>query len=148
MATGPPLSALADLLGVERVDGLLRRAAATAPGRTAVRWADGALSYAELDELSDRYAARLRALHGAPPGVVALTTDLDAHFAPAFFGILRSGGVPALVNPLLREDGLAHVLGISAARAAVAPPGLYERLSAVRERLPELAHLVPTHRAP
>ncbi|MFI8931151.1 AMP-binding protein [Streptomyces sp. NPDC053474] len=146
VASGPPLSTLSDLLGGPRIDDLLRRAAASAPGHPAVRTDHTSLCYAELDALADRFAAALHAIAGGPGGVVALTTALDAHFAPAFFGTVRSGNTPALVNPLLREAGLAQVLGICRARVAVVAPEVYERLAAVRGRLPELRHLVLTHR--
>ncbi|WP_432158443.1 MULTISPECIES: AMP-binding protein [unclassified Streptomyces] len=146
VAVGAPLDSLAGLIGGPRVDDLLRRAAAAAPGHPAVRVGDETVTYAELERLVERYAVGLRALLGGERSVVALTTTLDRYFAPAFFGVLRAGHVPALVNPLLREDGLAHVLGISAARAVLAPPELSDRLTAVRARLPELRHLVPTHR--
>ncbi|MGK3940222.1 AMP-binding protein [Streptomyces caeruleatus] len=146
VAAGAPLGSLSDLLGGPRIDDLLHRAAASAPHRAAVRTAEGTMDYAGLTALAERYADGLRALLGSSNAVVALTTTLDRHFAPAFFGILRSGNIPALVNPLLREDGLAHVLGISAARAVLAPPELHERLEGVRGRLPELRHLVLTHR--
>ena len=148
VAAGAPLSTLKGLLGGPRIDDLLHRAAAAAPGHTALRDGELALTYAELEELSDRYAAALHALPGAPGDVIAVTTALDQHFPPAFFGILRSGRVPALVNPLLREDGLAHVLRAGGARAVVTPPEVYERVAAVRHRLPEMRQVILTRRDP
>lgn len=145
-AAGVPLDTLGDLIGGPRIDDLLRRAAARTPGRDAVRDDEGTVTYRELESAADRYATGLRELTGDPVGVVAIATTLDRYFPPAFFGIARSGGVPALFNPLLRENGLAHVLAACSARVAVISPGLYERLASIRDRLPELRHVVLTHR--
>ncbi|SEG93572.1 Acyl-CoA synthetase (AMP-forming)/AMP-acid ligase II [Actinacidiphila yanglinensis] len=147
-AAGVPLDTLGDLIGGPRIDDLLHRAAAAAPDRVAVRDGASTTTYRELEALADRYAAGLAELTGGPGGAVAIATALDRWFPPAFFGIARCGGVPALFNPLLRENGLAHVLSACSARVAVIPPGLYERLASIRGRLPELRHVVLTHRDP
>src|SRR5215475_10733630 len=94
-----------------RVDELLSQAAAGRPDAVALRGPDGAeLSYAELDEQVSACAAALREVAGGPGTVIALGAALDPAFAVAFFGIARSGNVTTLVGPLLREDGLVHVL--------------------------------------
>ncbi|GAA2903595.1 hypothetical protein GCM10010524_39340 [Streptomyces mexicanus] len=73
---------------------------------------------------------------------------LDPVFCQAFSGIARSGNVSALVNPLLPPERLAHVLRVSGARVAVVSPAMVPVLTAVRDRLGDLAHLVLTHREP
>ena len=145
--TGPPLDTIADLIGGPRVDDLLRRAAERAPERFAVRTPRGDISYADLDSRVDAGAVALRRLVGTGE-VVALAAELHEAFTLAFFAISRSDNVSALINPLLREDGLVHVLGVAQARAAIVSPEVYQRLLPIRERLPELRHLVLTHRSP
>jgi long-chain acyl-CoA synthetase len=136
IATGPPLRVIDHLVSGPRVDDLLRRAAGDQPDRPAIRSADADLTYAELDDMSDRCAGALHAMLG-PGNVVALSLTLDHWFAVAFFGTVRSGNIPALVNPLLREEALGHVVALCGATAAIIAPEL-------RNRLPEMRTVIAT----
>ncbi|MFH8774791.1 class I adenylate-forming enzyme family protein [Streptomyces sp. NPDC017958] len=125
----------------ETLDGLLSRAAAARPGHPAVVAPDRVATFAELDESASALAGVLRTVLPGRGQVVAVAALLDPDFTVAYFGVARSGHVAAVVNPLLREDDLVHVLGLSGARAAFVDSGLYARLAAVRDRLPELEHV-------
>ena len=63
-------------------------------GKPAVR-----LTFAELDALCDRYAAGLRRMGLAPGERVLILAQPDEHFAPFVLGLLRAGGVVAMVDP-------------------------------------------------
>ncbi|MCX4856333.1 class I adenylate-forming enzyme family protein [Streptomyces canus] len=123
------------------LDGLLSRAAAARPGHRAVVTAERAMTFAELDTSASTLAGVLCARLTGRRQVVAVAAALDPDFAVAYFAVARGGHVAAVVNPLLREDDLAHVLNLSGARAAFVDAGLYPRLAAVRDRLPELEHV-------
>jgi long-chain acyl-CoA synthetase len=125
---------------------LLSRAVRLAPDRVALRSGPAALTFAELDQLATTCAVALRTLAGGADSVVALAGVLDPVFAIGLFGIARAGNVSALVNPLLREEGLAHVLATCRASTVVATPQMYRRLQPVRHLLRHLVHLVLTHR--
>ncbi|WP_153813321.1 class I adenylate-forming enzyme family protein [Streptomyces sp. SUK 48] len=142
-----PLNTLSAMLGGPRVDSLLSRAAARHPGKPALRGATGDIGYAELDARVSACAAALRELVGGPDEVIGIAAVLDPVFAVGYFGITRSRNVAAVVNPLLTEERLLHVLGTSACRALIVSPGLYPALAAIRNRLPELRHVVLTERA-
>ena len=142
---GPPLDTISGLLGGPRIDDLLRSTAGRAPDRLAIATADRGLTFAELDARADGLAVALHAVVGSGT-VVALAMVLDPSFAIAFNGIARSGNVSALVNPLLREEGLLHVLRSSGARVAIVPPDVHRRIEPLLGRLPELELLVLTHR--
>ncbi|MCX5199459.1 acyl--CoA ligase [Streptomyces sp. NBC_00249] len=144
---GPPLDTIAHLIAGPRVDHVLRRAAGRSPARTALRSPAGATSYAELDAQVDAFAAGLRALTGEG-AVVALASVLDPVFAQAFFGIARSGNTSALVNPLLPEERITHVLRSCQARVVIVSPSMLPVLTKVRDRLGELEHILLTHREP
>ncbi|BFO18356.1 hypothetical protein SHKM778_47440 [Streptomyces sp. KM77-8] len=136
-----PLPAVAfDLARVPEVplDGLLRRAAAAAPDRVAVRTPAGTTTYAELDGLADSCARALTGAAGRSATVVGLAASLDPSFAVVYYGAIRAGHVVALVNPHLRGDALAHVLSAAGVTVAVAPPEVAERIAQVRGRLPNL----------
>lgn len=144
--SGDPLTGIAEFIGGPRVDDLLRSAAERAPEHVAIHAAASELSYAALDERAGRLARAIHAQLAKPGQVVALAGVLDPAFAVSFFGIARSGAVPALINPLLLADGLVHVLGTSGAVTAIVPPEVHRRLVPVLDRLPELRHIVLTHR--
>lgn len=143
---GAPLDTIAHLIGGPRIDDLLYATAARTPQRLAVRWSGGEISYAELDANATHLGAALRAAVGGPDAVIALAMTLSPAFPLGFFGIARADNISALINPLLPDERLVYLLNSCGARAAIVPPELYRRLSAVRDQLPELTLLVPTHR--
>ncbi|MFD8750669.1 class I adenylate-forming enzyme family protein [Kitasatospora sp. NPDC059577] len=146
---GAPLATIADRLGGPRVDHLLSRAAAQAPDRTALRSPDGSgLSFGRLDGQVDAFATALNALTPGPDSVVAVAAELSPAFPVAYYGAARAGRTAALVNPLLREDALVHVLATSGARTAVLTPEVYLRVRTVRDRLPRLETVLLTSAAP
>ena len=87
---------------------LLDDAARRWPDQPAIEFAGRILSYAELGELSDRAARGLQQL-GVGPGVhVGLYLPNTPHYAIAFFGVLKAGGVVVNYSPLDAERVLAH----------------------------------------
>ncbi|MFC8518337.1 class I adenylate-forming enzyme family protein [Streptomyces sp. NPDC057257] len=116
---------------VARLDDLPRRAAAVDPGGTAIRTDRGELlDFAELDRRVDRCAERVRSLVGGPGRIVAIASVLSPAFAVAYYGTLRAGNVVVPVIPLLREEGIAHLLAASGAELVIAPAALAGRLPA------------------
>ncbi|MFD8480072.1 AMP-binding protein [Kitasatospora sp. NPDC059673] len=130
------------LPGPGRLDSLPAQAAAAHPGRVAVTGVEGAeLDFATLDA---RATAVARALAGRldGPGTVAVASALHPDFAVAYYGAARAGQVVAVVNPLIPEIGVQHVLATSRARLAFVDAGLLPKLNAVRANLPELREVV------
>jgi long-chain acyl-CoA synthetase len=142
VTSGPPLDAISHLRQDGRVDGLCRHAAQRAGNRCAIRTPAGDLSYAALDALVSACARGLRALTGPVPAAVGIAAALDPAFAVAYYGVARSGNVSAIVNPLLKADGLLHVLRSSEAQVAIVTPELLQTLLPLRRQLPRLRHLV------
>ncbi|MEU6172894.1 class I adenylate-forming enzyme family protein [Streptantibioticus parmotrematis] len=125
-----------------RVDALLSEAAAAHPGRTAVIAEGRGIGFAALDRKVTAVASALRELLPEPGAVVATASVLHPDFAVAYYAAARAGHVAAVVNPLMREEALLHVLTLSGAQAAFVDATVYERLAAVRDRLPSLRHIV------
>lgn len=142
VAAGPPLAVLDDLHGGPRFDGLLRRAAARAPGRIALRSPGEELTYREFDRRVTGFAAALRR-RVEPDSVVALAMELSISYPVALYGISRAGLISALINPLLPVDRLATLLRRANAAAVIVSPDLAVQL---REQFP--AAYVLTHRDP
>ncbi len=93
---------------------------------------DRRISYAQLDELSDRFAQSL-IRHGLRQGDrVAIMLPNSIQFVVAAYGLWKAGGVLVQVNPLYKGRDLAFNLKDSGARFAVALSRLYKDLHDVR----------------
>jgi long-chain acyl-CoA synthetase len=99
---------------------ILRQSAARLPDKTALILDDARLTYAELDDLSDRVAAGLAADGVAAGQPVGLMLPNLPEFVIAYYGILKAGAVVVPINPLYRAPEVAHYLGDSGARVMIA----------------------------
>ncbi|MFD4358122.1 AMP-binding protein [Nocardia sp. NPDC058518] len=88
----------------------LRHWAAQQPEATAIAYYGRDISYAEYDELSDRFAGWLLA-NGAQPGDrIGVYLSNCPQFLVAMLGILKIGAVHVPINPLFRAHELRHEL--------------------------------------
>lgn len=130
------------------LDGLLRRAALRDPSGWALRTGAGpgsrAVTFAELDAEADRFAAYLEHARGRRGARIGIANTLDPVFAAAYYGTARSGNTVVLVNPLIKEAGLAHVFAAAAVEMAFVPAATAELLVKLRDRLPALTTVVVT----
>jgi long-chain acyl-CoA synthetase len=107
------------------VAGLVAEAAARDPRRVAVVGADGPT--ATWGGLARRTAAVAGAVHarGIERGDrLAVVLPNGIHFAAVYWGALRAGAAVVPVNPAYTPPEIAHLLGDSGARMAVAHPAL------------------------
>ena len=99
---------------------LLARSAARHPDRAAVRDPSGAaLSYRDLDALSDRLRDRLLAWGVAPGDRVGFYLRKSIDSIVSIFGILKCGAVYVPVDPLAPASRNAYILNDCAVRAAI-----------------------------
>jgi long-chain acyl-CoA synthetase len=95
------------------------------------------MSYAELDELSARFAAYLQHDVGLSRGDrVALMMPNLLQYPVALYGVLRAGMVVVNVNPLYTSRELQHQLEDSGARAIVVVANSAATLAKVVEHTP------------
>jgi long-chain acyl-CoA synthetase len=100
--------------------GYLREWANRQPDQPAYIFYGAELSYRQLEEQSDRFAALL-AQNGVRPGDrVAVFLPNCPQFVIAFFGILKLGCVHVAVNPMFKEHELLYELNDSGAVAILA----------------------------
>lgn len=93
------------------------------------------LTFAQLDDYSDRCAAVLRA-HGVGAGDrVAVVLGNCPQFLIAFYGILKLGAVYVPVNPMYKEAELVFQLSDAQARAAIALDTHVPLLLSVKDRV-------------
>ncbi|MCZ6597651.1 MAG: benzoate-CoA ligase family protein, partial [Planctomycetota bacterium] len=80
----------------------------------------GERTYAQVAERAARFAAVLRRAGVRPEERVLIVLPDSFQFAEVFFGVLRAGGVFAMVNPLLKRSDFAYYLDYTKARVAIA----------------------------
>jgi long-chain acyl-CoA synthetase len=120
---------------------LLRRAAEAEPAKVALAFGptevERELSYAALDEQTDRVAGGLRDLGVGAGDRVAIAMPNVPQFVSAYFGVLRAGAVAVPLNTMLSESELAAVLR-DATPTAVLGAGAFGELAqrAAAEVLP------------
>lgn len=109
------------------------------PDREAVRYEGTAYSYAELDMLSARVAAGLRAAGTQRGDRVALFLPNRPEFILAYLGAARIGAIAVSLNQQLKRDEVRHILADSAASLIVTDT---LRSAQVPADLPSLKHVV------
>ncbi|MFD7119872.1 fatty acyl-CoA synthetase [Streptomyces sp. NPDC059922] len=122
-----PADPLRELLD-STVDGVVRRTAARVPDRVAVRYADRAWTYAELDAAVSTAAAELRG-HGLADGdrVASYGHNSDVYLI-AYLACARAGLVHVPVNQHLTGDDLGYLVRQSGSALVLADPGLAGRI--------------------
>jgi long-chain acyl-CoA synthetase len=113
---------------------MFRASVQRAPHSPALRYFDGVVTFRELDELSDAFAAGLAARGIAPGDRVALYLQNDPQFVIALVGTWKLGAVGVSVNPMYRHQELGLLLRDSGARVLVCLEGLYAEVA--REVVP------------
>ncbi|MDJ0928812.1 MAG: AMP-binding protein [Gammaproteobacteria bacterium] len=116
----PGVPAELDLDPNESLVTILERACRDFPDRRAFTNFGRAITYAQLDDLSRRFAAWLQRDAGLVPGDrVAIMMPNLLQYPIAMFGALRAGMVVVNVNPLYTPRELEHQLSNSGARVIV-----------------------------
>jgi long-chain acyl-CoA synthetase len=129
-------------LGEIAISEHLREWARRQPQKPACIFYGREISYAELDDLSDRFAALLADSGVTSGDRVAVFLPNCPQFLIAFFGILKLGAVHVPVNPLFREAELAYELNDTGARVVLCLDGLLPLLRQIREQTSVVTVLV------
>jgi fatty-acyl-CoA synthase len=118
------------------------------PEKTALVFFGSRLSYADLKQNAERFAAYLGALGVQKGDRVVLCMQNCPQLVIAHFGILRANAVVVPVNPMNRAQELQHYITDPDARIAITTADLAGELAQASNALPlaqRLAHLVVTH---
>ncbi|MDE0229017.1 MAG: AMP-binding protein [Spirochaetaceae bacterium] len=110
----------------------LRHAARATPDKACVVYYGYRLTYAELDDASDRFAAFLEACGLVPGDRVAVLLYNCPQYFIVFYGILKLGCVHVPVNPMFKEHELRYQLADADPRVLVAMDRLHPLVEAVR----------------
>ncbi|WP_327752253.1 AMP-binding protein (plasmid) [Sphingobium sp. SJ10-10] len=105
---------------------LFRGAVSAREASVALRYFDGALTYDELDRLSDGFAASLLR-HGLAPGDrVALILQNVPGFIVAVLGVWKAGGTVVPANPMYRTREVELIFGDCTPKIAVTTRDFHE----------------------
>jgi long-chain acyl-CoA synthetase len=98
--------------------------------------AERSITYAQLDERSDRVAGLLRK-RGVKPGErVGMIIGNRVEFLEIFFGAMRAGAVPVAINTRLARDTLKFILEDAECVAAFVEPEAHPDAAAVSTSVP------------
>jgi long-chain acyl-CoA synthetase len=103
---------------------ILKEAAKSDPNKPVALFDGGQLTYSQLDELSDRFAAGLRQTGVAVGEPVAIQLPNIPHFLIAYFGILKNGSVAVPLNVLLKAPEVEYQLSDCGARTLITWSGV------------------------
>ncbi len=92
------------------------------------------LTYGELENAANRFAAVLYALGVRKGDRVALMLPNLPQLVIAYFGTLKAGGIVVNTNPTYTARELGHQLHDSGAETIVMLSSLYDRLTRIREQ--------------
>ncbi|MEU6700773.1 AMP-binding protein [Pseudonocardia sp. NPDC046786] len=109
---------------------MFRATAARTPDTDAIRYFDGRITFAELDRLTDSFAAALAAEGFAPGERLAIFAQNVPQFVIAQIGTWKAGGIAVSINPMNRERELTELLTDSGATVLVALQSLYRDVAA------------------
>lgn len=84
--------------------------AAANPDRVALSWADGSMSYRELDACADRVAELLNSHRVAPETPVAIRLSRDPQYVVAILGVLKAGAVCVPLEPGMPPERVESIL--------------------------------------
>lgn len=124
---------------------LLAGSARRCPERPAIRFYGRAVSYRDLNDAVDRFAAALIALGIRKGDRVSVLLPNCPQFVIALYGGLRAGAVMVPTNPLSAPDELRTVWSDAGISAAVCLSSFYSAVDAIRGDLPTLRHVIVAH---
>ncbi len=113
---------------------ILTDAAKRFPENQALSFYGKLISYAKLDELSNRFGNVLKGFGVKPGDRVAIMLPNTPHCVIAYYAILKIGGVVVQTNPLYVEREIEHQLKDSGSGIMVALDLFYPRIKAVMPR--------------
>jgi len=120
---------------------LIRRGARYFPNRTAVLFEDKALTYAEVDELSNRFANVLASKGINRGGRLAILANNSLYSMPVDFACIKAGAARTPLNARLSVNEHEHMLRETDARLVIYDADLAERAEELASRISGLSML-------
>ena len=124
------------------VSALLSATAERVPGKTALVFRGRSVAYSELEDLVSRTASTFSSLGLAPRDRVGLLLGNVPEFVYALYGAFRAETIAVPMNVMLTPEEVGYILADAGARAVVCEMTYLPAVLAVRDRLPQLDHVI------
>jgi amino acid adenylation domain-containing protein len=109
---------------------LIRATARRNPARTAVQFEDRSMTYAELDEASDRLARKLRAAGAIPGQLIGVCINRSIEMVTGLLAVLKTGCAYVPMDPEYPLQRLAYMMEDSGATVLLTERNLLPDLQA------------------
>jgi len=109
----------------------LRRQALKNPEKAAIIFYGYEVTYSQLDELSDRFAAALSGMGLVKGDRIGIYLENCPQFVIAIYGVLKMGGVVVTCSPMYKTQELEHELRDAGVKAILLEDPLYPVLASV-----------------
>ncbi len=123
---------------------MLRQTAREKPDNRAIVFLDTVVTYRELDQMVDRFAAGLAGLGLNKGDVVALMLPNSHQFVVAYYACQRLGVVATAINPTYKPLEVRHHLNDSGAKALIVLDSVYQSPAKVLAET-KVQHLIGTN---
>ena len=125
------------------LDEVLKRRATEHPDRDYLKYADNPwVSYGEVNARSNRVANALLARGLQKGESVSVLLPNCEDFLPAWYGILKAGGVMSSINTAYKGDFLSWTINLVESRTLFIADSHLDRLDLVKAELPHLKHVI------
>ena len=121
---------------------MLERAAKRYADRPAIAMDEDVLSYAGLDEASNKLANALVGMGVAKGDRVALLLPNSPEFVAVYFGVVKVGGIAVLLDPKYKLAELVSLCDDSQPRVMVTEGPVREQLAPVKDRFPSVERVI------
>jgi long-chain acyl-CoA synthetase len=123
----------------------LDRTAAVWPNRTATIFEGGRMTFGQLKDAVDRLATSLVAMGIRPGDRVAIQLPNLPQAVIAYYGVLRTGGVAVMTNPMYVSREVEHQFNDAGVKAAIVLDAFWVKtVRGVRHELKTLEHVILT----
>ena len=133
-------------LPTEPITYFLAENARRTPEKPALIFYGREISFAELDEASDRFAGWLRSRGLVPGDRVAIFLENCPQFAIAYYGALKAGAINVCLNPMHKAAELLHEFEDAEPRVLVTSDHGYGVVEPIRARTPIRDVVVTSYR--
>lgn len=121
---------------------LLDRAAKNFPRNKAIIFRNWKMTYKKLHEKAEVIAANLRHLGVQPGDRVSIMLPNLPQTILSYWGVIKSGAICVMTNPLYMEKELVHQINDAGCRTMIVLDHLWPKIKTVRDRLPIEKYIV------
>ena len=121
---------------------LVEKQAQQYPEKIFLYWQDDTVTYAQLNELTNKIANMLHSLGIRKGDVVSVLLPNMPEYVYLYLGIPKLGAIAGPVNALFKAREIQFVVGHSEAKILITIPRFMEIVNTIRKDLPNLEHVI------